>query len=316
MGVIHQAEADLREILSIPSSYQVLFMTAGGTAHFQAVPLNLAQDGHAACYAISGHWSRKAYKAAGRYTETLLACPDPDVHDGVITEPEEWAVPGSKVSYVYYCSNETISGTQYQSVPPFSYPLVCDMSSDFLSRPFPVHDYGLIFASAQKNVGPAGMSIVIIRDDLLDRAQYSTPDLLNYSVIAQSGSLLNTPNTFSIYVSGLVFQWIKEQGGLKAIQANNQAKVQTIYGVLDELPHFYSSKVPMTHRSQMNISFFTPSSELDTVFWQEAERAGLFYLRGHKVYGGIRASMYNAMPLEGALRLAEFMRDFALRHAA
>ncbi len=312
LEVLHQAESDLRELLSVPSSYRVLFMSCGGTAHFQAVALNLGEHEKVANYAISGHWSNQAYQEAAQYTQ--VHCVHPKSEDPYsVYEYSDWAL-SERASYMYYCSNETIHGIQFKDVPDISNcPLVCDMSSDFLSRPIPIHDYGLIFASTQKNIGPSGLTIVIIREDLLDRAQSITPTLLNYSRIAQTGSLLNTPNTFAIYFSGLVFQWIMQQGGLKNIHQHNQKKSHLLYDAIDQ-SHFYINHVPKHLRSEMNVVFNIYKPELETLFWQEAEQHGLLYLRGHRVLGGLRASLYNAMPLEGVETLVSFMSDFSKRY--
>lgn len=308
------AEHDLRDLLKIPENYKVLFCHGGARAQFAAVPANLLSDKQQADYIDGGYWAQSAIKEAHKYLS-------PQVIDVKTTENgktgimpmAQWQL-NDDAAYVHYCPNETISGIAIDEQPDFEDKVVvADYSSTLLSRPIDVSRYGLIYAGAQKNIGPAGLTIVIVREDLLGKARNSLPSILNYQILADSDSMFNTPPTFAWYLSGLVFKWLKLQGGLTAIDERNQRKADLLYGTIDN-SDFYQNNVLEVNRSRMNVPFQLANPALDTLFLEQATQAGLHALKGHRVAGGMRASIYNAMPLEGVQALTNFMREFEQRH--
>ena len=317
-GIIEQAEADLRELLKVPANYKVLFMQGGALAENAIIPLNLLGDKCCADYVVTGSWSEKSHKEAKRYCNAHLAASSAPYYTGV-PQPETWQLSPDP-AYLFVCTNETIGGVEYAFTPDMArlgkpgVPLVADMSSHILSRAVDVSRYGLIFGGAQKNIGPAGLTIVIVRDDLLERASPLCPSAFNYKTVADNGSMYNTPPTFSIYVAGLVFQWLIKQGGLAAIEQANLAKAGLLYDTIDNSGGFYSNPVEPQSRSRMNVPFTLANPALDGEFIKQAQTAGLHSLKGHKSVGGLRASLYNAMPLQGVQVLVGFMREFARVH--
>ena len=313
MQVAAEAEADLRDLMSIPRNYQVLFVQGGASAQFSLVPLNLAAPQATVDYIDTGHWSRKALSEAARYCTVRVA--------GDAGEPYMRVPPQSELrltmdaAYAHYTPNETISGVEFGYVPETGrVPLVADMSSSILSQPVDVAKFGLIYAGAQKNIGSAGLTVVIVRDDLIGRADPKTPRVFDYKAVAEQQSMLNTPPTFAWYMAGLVFKWLKSGGGLPAATERNRIKAQTLYAAVDG-SRLYENSVARDARSRMNVTFTLQRPELDAVFLTEAAAAGLHGLKGHRVLGGMRASLYNAMPLAGVEALCAFMHDFERRHA-
>ena len=313
MSVARQAESDLRDLLGISADYRVLFMQGGATAQFSAVPLNLARSGATADYLNTGHWSARAIKEAGRFVQVAVAADE--AASSYTTAPEPAAIrrsPGA--AYVHYTPNETIGGVEFPYVPDAGgTALVADMSSTILSRPIDVSRFDLIYAGAQKNIGPSGITVVIVRDNLLQGAREATPLVMDYRAVADAGSMQNTPPTFGWYFAGLVFQWLKREGGVAAMEARNSAKARMLYDAIDA-SGFYSNPVATNCRSWMNVPFRLAKPELDKTFLAEAEAAGLTNLAGHRSVGGMRASLYNAMPAAGVVTLVEFMRDFERRY--
>ncbi len=311
--VAAEAEADLRSLLAVPPNYKVLFLQGGATLQFSAIPMNLAPEGATVDYVHTGAWSKKALGDAGRYATVNVAA-DGKASDYFAVPPEsEWR-RDPKAAYLHYTANETIGGVEFPFVPEArGVPLVGDLSSTILSRPLDVGRFGLIYAGAQKNIGPSGLTLVIVREDLVGRARPGTPGVLDYRAQAAEGSMLNTPPTFAWYLAGLVFKWLKAEGGLAALEARNRAKMQALYGYIDG-SGFYSNPVAPACRSWMNVPFRLPRAELEPTFAEEAARAGLTNLEGHRSVGGMRASLYNAMPLAGVEALVGFMREFARRH--
>jgi len=309
-AIAQQAEADLRDLMDIPSDYAVLFLQGGATAQFSAIPLNLAGTRHAvADYVDTGTWSRKALDEAHRYCTVNIAASAAASHYTTVPAQASWqTTPGA--AYLHYTPNETIHGVEFPFVPDVGdVPLVADLSSTILSRPIDVRRFGVIYAGAQKNIGPAGLVVVIVRRDLLGRARGDTPSTLNWESMAAAGSMLNTPATYSWYVAGLVFQWLKRQGGVEAMGRTNQAKAAKLYAAIDG-SGFYRNPVEPSCRSWMNVPFTLPDKALDQRFLEGARRAGLAALAGHKSVGGMRASLYNAMPMAGVDALIEYMREF------
>ncbi len=302
--VIEPAEHHFRQLLNIPKNYHVLFTSFGASHHFAMVPLNLLDrsKNNTACYIDSGIWSGKAIKEAQRYGNIIL-------------KKFEDFKSQSDYSYIHYTPNETIEGIQFHDIPKTGdVPLVADMSSEILSKPIDIKKFGLIYAGAQKNIAPAGLSLVIMRDDLVGFAKSFTPTLYNYKTYVDSQSLYHTPNTFGIYLAGLAFEWLLKQGGVEAITKINQRKAQKLYDYLDSTD-FYKNSVDKKYRSVMNIVFYTPNAELDKLFVEESTKAHLINLKGHKAVGGLRASIYNAMPEAGVDALINFMKDFEKRYA-
>jgi phosphoserine aminotransferase len=302
------AEADLRELLAIPNDYKVLFLQGGATAQFSLVPMNLSASSSRVDYIDTGHWSRRALTEAKRYAQVHLAA---DAGGDYSRAPPQAELKFSEAaSYAHYTPNETIGGVEFSYVPATGgAPLVADMSSSILSRPIDVAKFGLIYAGAQKNIGPAGMTVVIVRDDLLGRARSGTPSVFDYRNIAAEASLLNTPPTFAWYVAGLVFKWLKANGGLKAMAERNRLKAQKLYAAIDG-SRIYRNRVAADSRSWMNVPFTLSNPGWDQSFLEQAAQRGLKNLKGHRVAGGIRASLYNAMPMAGVEALIEFMREF------
>ncbi|UXY14405.1 3-phosphoserine/phosphohydroxythreonine transaminase [Chitiniphilus purpureus] len=310
--IITEAEADLRKLLALPSDYTVLFMQGGAHFHFAMVPLNLAQEGDTVDYVDTGHWSRIAIKEARRYANVHVVASGEAGRFTSIPDEAQWQ-HSSKAAYLHYCSNETIGGVEFPFVPQSQAPLVCDMSSNILSQPLDVSRFGLIYAGAQKNIGPSGLTLAIVRDDLLGRARAATPTMLDYQVHAAADSLYNTPPTFAIYVAGLVFKWLLEQGGLAGIAQRNIEKAALLYETLDA-SGFYHCPVDRPYRSRMNVPFRLTEDRLDDAFLEGAKARGLLQLKGHRSVGGMRASIYNAMPLEGVKALCDYLREFEKTH--
>jgi phosphoserine aminotransferase len=313
MAVAERAEADLRELLAIPGNYRVLFMQGGATLQFAAVPMNLAAAGGPADYVHTGHWSERAIKEARRFVDVAIVADE--AASSYTTVPHAAAIrPRNGAAYLHYTPNETIGGVEFPYVPDTGgVPLVADMSSTLLSRPIDVSRFALIYAGAQKNIGPAGITVVIVRDDLARGARPGTPSVLDYRAVAEAGSMLNTPPTFAWYFAGLVFQWLIREGGLAEVARRNRAKADALYAAIDESP-FYSNPVARNCRSWMNVPFRLASPELEKSFLAEAHAVGLTHLAGHRSVGGMRASLYNAMPIEGVRALVDFMGDFERRH--
>jgi len=311
MAIAVEAEADLRELLAIPAHYKVLFLQGGATLQFAQVPMNLLRGRAGADYVVTGEWSKKAVKEAKAYCDVHVAASSEDRQFAYA--PRDWKLRRD-AAYVHYCSNETIGGVEFHWVPETgAVPLVADASSHFLSRPLAVEKFGLIYAGAQKNAGPAGLTLVIVREDLIGQAAKGTPTVMDYKQQADAGSMLNTPATYSMYIAGLVFKWLKQLGGLAEIERRNVAKAQLLYDTIDA-GRFYANPVDKADRSRMNVTFRLPDERLDAPFLEGAEARGLSQLKGHRAVGGMRASIYNAMPLEGVQQLAAYMREFAARH--
>jgi len=307
-----RSEADLRELLAVPENYRVLFLAGGATLQFAAVPLNLAPEGATVDYVITGSWGKKAAEEAARYATVNIAADSESTRYTEIPDPKSWRV-SKDAAYLHYTPNETIVGVEYHWIPEVSAaPLVADMSSTLLSRPVDVSRFGIIYAGAQKNIGVAGVALVIVRDDLVGRARRITPGVVNYQTMAESDSMWNTPATFSWYVAALVFEWLKEQGGLKAMALRNHRKAAKLYAAIDA-SGFYANPVDRRCRSWMNVPFTLRDAALEKAFLAEAFDAGLANLKGHRLVGGMRASIYNAMPEAGIDALIEFMNDFEQR---
>jgi phosphoserine aminotransferase len=313
IGIHAQAEADLRELLAIPKNYKVLFLQGGAAGQFAFIPMNLLRGKATASYVNTGHWSTRAIAEAKRYCKVDIAASSKDANFSYAPKQDKWRIDPA-AAYVHYTSNETIGGVEFHWIPqPNDIPLVADASSHILSRPLDVSRFGLIYAGAQKNIGPAGLAIVIVRDDLIGHAAPDTPAIFDYKVQAEADSMHNTPPAYAIYLAGLVFQWLKQLGGLPKIEEINIAKAKLIYDYFDE-SEFYHSPVAKEDRSRMNVPFTLRSDKLDEEFLRQAKSHGLLELKGHRSVGGMRASIYNAMPLEGVRSLVEFMRDFEKRH--
>jgi phosphoserine aminotransferase len=314
VAVAQEAEALLRELLGIPSDYRVLFLQGGASGQFAAVPLNLARPEATVDYLNTGAWSAKAIAEARRIAARVNVAADEEA-SRYTTVPTPGALRlTAGAAYVHYTANETIGGVEFPYVPDSAaVPLVADMSSTLLSRPIEVGKFGLIYAGAQKNLGPAGLTVVIVRGELLGRARAGTPSVWDYQAMAAEGSMLNTPPTFAWYCAGLVLRWLKAQGGLVAMAERNRLKAQLLYRTIDE-SGFYASPVAPNCRSWMNVPFTLAAPELETQFLAGARAAGLVNLEGHRSVGGMRASLYNAMPLEGVQALGAFMLEFARRH--
>ena len=309
MDIAEQAEQDVRELLAIPNDYSVLFMQGGATLQFAMAPLNLSQTDETADYVQTGSWSKKAIAEASRFCTVNIAADSSDSNFCHIPPPSEWRQTGN-AAYFHYTPNETIGGVEFHFIPDTGeVPIVADMSSTILSRPIDVGRFGVIYAGAQKNIGPAGITLVIVRDDLLDRRRADAPTLMTYKAFADSGSMTNTPPTFAWYAAGLVFQNLKDRGGLAAVAEINERKAASLYQAIDE-SDFYSNPVQADARSRMNVPFILRDAGLDQKFLAEAEAAGLKNLKGHRSVGGMRASIYNAMPEEGVDALIGFMQEF------
>lgn len=312
--VAEAAEQDFRDLLKIPANYKVLFCHGGARAQFAAIPGNLLGDASRADYIDGGYWAHSAIKEAEKFCSPN-AIDIKNTREGkrALLPMREWQL-SEDAAYVHFCPNETIDGIAIDEEPDFGDKVVvADLSSTILSRPLDISRYGVIYAGAQKNIGPAGLTMVVVRDDLLGKAQRWVPSILDYKVLAENDSMFNTPPTFAWYLSGLVFKWLKEKGGVAEMDKVNQAKADLLYGVIDS-SSFYRNDVASENRSRMNVPFQLADAALDKVFLEESLKAGLHALKGHRVVGGMRASIYNAMPLEGVKALTEFMVDFERRH--
>jgi len=304
-----EAEADLRKLLAIPASYKVLFLQGGATMQFSGVPMNLLRGKKKADYVNTGEWSKKAIAEAKKFCEVSVAASSEDKNFTYVPKQSKWKL-SKDAAYVHVCTNETIGGLEFHWTPGTgAVPLVADMSSHILSRPLDVTKYGLIYAGAQKNIGPAGLVVVIAREDLLGKALPETPNVLNYKTMADADSMVNTPPTFSVYLAGLTFKWLLERGGLAGIEKLNIRKSRILYDYLDS-QDFYSNPIAKEDRSRMNVPFRLRDDALDAKFLAEADARGLSQLKGHRSVGGMRASIYNAMPLEGVEALVGFMEEF------
>ena len=309
MSIHAEAEADLRTLLGIPANYKVLFLQGGATAQFAMVPMNLLHGKASADYLHTGEWSKKAIKEAKKFGQVNIVASSEDKNFSYAPAFSTWKLDPN-AAYVHITSNETIGGVEIFDTPNTGdVPLVADMSSNILSRPIDVSKYGLIYAGAQKNIGPAGVTVVIVREDLLGQTVPGTPTVFDYKVQAEAESMYNTPPTYGIYIAGLVFKHLLAKGGLVAMEAQNRAKAKLIYDLL-ETSSLYQSPVAVENRSLMNIPFTLKDAALDEEFLKQAKAAGLIQLKGHKSVGGMRASIYNAMPLAGVQALVAFMRDF------
>jgi phosphoserine aminotransferase len=313
LAVAEQAEADLRELLAIPREYQVLFLQGGAAGQFAAVPMNLAGAGSTVDYLDTGSWSAKAIEEARRYAHVNVANDGGGESCRAVPPAARWRL-SRDAAYLHYTANETISGVEFHEIPTAAAPLVSDLSSTLLSRPLDVARFGLLYAGAQKNLGISGLTLVIVHEGLLGRARPETPGVLNYALQAKAGSMHNTPPTFAWYLAGLMFAWVKRQGGVQAMGVRNRAKAEALYGYIDG-SNFYRNEIERDSRSWMNVTFRLPSEALEAHFTKEATAAGLTNLAGHRSVGGLRASLYNAMPMEGVSALLAFMREFAVRAA-
>jgi phosphoserine aminotransferase len=314
VAIASEAEADLRKLAGIPSNYKVLFLQGGATMHFSAVPMNLLRGKKKADYVNTGEWSKKAIAEAKKFCEPVVIASSEDRNFTYVPKQATWK-RSKDAAYVHICSNETIGGVEFQKAPDTGdVPLVADMSSHILSRPLEVSKYGLIYAGAQKNIGPAGLVIVIVREDLLGQALPGTPNVLDYKLMADADSMLNTPPTFSVYLAGLTFKWLLDRGGLAGIEKVNVRKAKLLYDYIDS-QDFYANPIAKEDRSRMNVPFRLRDDALDKEFLREAEARGLSQLKGHRSVGGMRASIYNAMPVEGVEALLEFLEEFRAKHA-
>ena len=317
ISICETAERDFRELMAVPAHFHILFMQGGGWGENAIVPLNLSQGG--ACdFVVTGGWSEKSAKEAGKYAQAAVVATSEAGAYTDIPDPASWQLR-SDARYVHICSNETVHGVEFQTLPDLqalgsAAPLVVDFSSHVASRTVDWSRVGLAFAGAQKNLGPAGLTLVVVRDDLLGHALDICPSAFNYQLQAKNDSMFNTPPTYAIYMAGLVFQWLKRQGGIAAMEARNVEKAKLLYNFLDQ-SSFYSNRVAPAHRSRMNVPFFLADESRNDDFLAGAKAAGMLQLKGHKSVGGMRASIYNAMPLEGVTALVTYMREFELRHA-
>jgi phosphoserine aminotransferase len=314
VALAEQAEQDLRELLSVPAGYRVLFLQGGATAQFSAIPLNLAGAAATVDYVNTGAWSKKAIAEAQRLVATVNVVADESASRYTSVPARAALRATANAAYLHYTPNETIGGVEFPYVPDSAgVPLVADMSSTILSRPIEVARFGLIYAGAQKNIGPAGLTVVIVREELTGRARAGIPAVFDYKAMADEGSMLNTPPTFAWYLAGLTFKWLKAEGGLAVIGERNRAKAQLLYAAIDA-SGFYTNPVARECRSWMNVPFTLKDPGLDASFLSQARSAGLVNLEGHRSVGGMRASIYNAMPLAGVQALMDFMQDFQRRH--
>ena len=314
MSIQAEAEADLRELLAIPANYKVLFLQGGGSAQFGMIPMNLLRGKKSADYVNTGEWSKKAIGEAKKYCEVKVVASSEDKNFSYAPASTAWKL-NADAAYVHICTNETIGGVEIFETPNTgNVPLVADMSSHILSRPIDVSKYGLIYAGSQKNIGPAGLAIVIVRDDLIGETIAGTPNMYDYKVHADNDSMYNTPPTFAIYVAGLVFKMLKAKGGLAAMEKTNILKANLVYDYLDST-NFYNCPTAKENRSRMNIPFTLAIEALDEDFLKEAKNRGLLQLKGHRSVGGMRASIYNAMPVEGVQTLVDFMKAFEKSHS-
>ena len=315
MSIAAKVESDLRELASIPANYKILFLSGGASSQFAMVPMNLLRGKKSADYINTGEWSQKAIKEAKKYCTVNIAASSAAENFSCAPTQDRWTLDPA-AAYVHYTPNETIGGVEFNWVPDVdaNVPLVSDMSSSILSRPLDVTRFGLIYAGAQKNMGPAGLTIVIVREDLLGVTLPGTPTMFDYKIHADNDSMYNTPPTYAMYIMGLVLEWLKRNGGLIAMEKVNIAKAKLLYDLLDT-SDFYHCPVVKTDRSRMNVPFTLKNSALDGTFLQQSQARGLIQLKGHRSVGGMRASIYNAMPIEGVATLVEFMREFEINHA-
>ena len=314
IGIANKAETDLRTLLAIPDNYKVLFLQGGAMAENAAIPMNLLGSKTKADYVNTGEWSKKSIKEAKKYCSVNVAATAEDKNFTYVPARADWKL-SADAAYVHICTNETIGGVEYNWVPDTNgVPLVADMSSHILSRVVDVSKYGVIYGGAQKNIGPAGLTIVIVREDLLGQALPITPSALNWKEQAENDSMLNTPPTYSIYIAGLVFEWLLAQGGIPAMEQKNIAKAALLYDYLDQTD-FYSNPIALADRSRMNIPFKLKDESLDDAFLKGAQQNGMLQLKGHRSVGGMRASIYNAMPLEGVQALIAYMKDFERKNS-
>lgn len=312
IDLYEQAVANVRELLDVPGNYQILFLQGGASSQFSMVPINLLRGKDKAAYVQTGEWSKKAIQEGRRYCDVQVAASSEDVN--YTYAPKDWQVdPGA--AYIHYTANETIQGVEFHSLPATGeIPLAADMSSNLFSRPVDVRRHGVIYAGAQKNIGPSGVTLVIVREDLIGEVVPKQPKLFDYKVMAESQSMYNTPPTFAIYIANLVFEWLKQRGGLEAMAETNRRKADFLYDYIDQ-SGFYFNPVRPGDRSFMNVPFILKDTSLDAEFLKQADARGLMQLKGHRSVGGMRASIYNAMPLEGIEALVWFMREFAHAHA-
>jgi phosphoserine aminotransferase len=315
MSIAAKVESDLRELASIPVNYKILFLSGGASSQFAMVPMNLLRGKKSADYINTGEWSQKAIKEAKKYCAVNIAASSEKENFSCAPTQDRWTLDPA-AAYVHYTPNETIGGVEFNWVPDVDakVPLVSDMSSSILSRPLDVTRFGLIYAGAQKNMGPAGLTIVIVREDLLGVTLPGTPTMFDYKIHADNDSMYNTPPTYAMYIMGLVLEWLKRNGGLIAMEKVNIAKAKLLYDLLDT-SDFYHCPVVKTDRSRMNVPFTLKNAALDGTFLQQSQARGLIQLKGHRSVGGMRASIYNAMPIEGVAKLVEFMREFEINHA-
>ena len=313
MSIAAQAEADLRELMAIPANYKVLFLQGGASLQFAMIPLNLLRGKASADYVNTGEWAKKAIKEAKQYCQVNVVASSEDRNFSYAPPQADWKL-SADAAYVHYTANETIGGVEFHWTPQSgNVPLVCDMSSNILSKPVDVSKYGLIYAGAQKNIGPAGLTIAILRDDLIGQVLPKTPVMLDYKTHAENESMYNTPPTYGIYIAGLVFQWLKQQGGLAAMERHNREKAGLLYAFLDQ-SRFFVSPVAKSDRSLMNVPFTLKNAELDEEFLKGAKARSMVQLKGHRSVGGMRASIYNAMPVEGVKALVDYMKEFEAKH--
>ena len=317
MSICEQAEADLRELLAIPAPFKILFMQGGGLAENAIVPLNLSRGG-VVDFVVTGSWSQKSLKEAGRYCTTHLAASNASTGYVSLPDPGSWQL-SADAAYVHVCTNETIDGVEFHTLPDLNAlgskaPLVIDFSSHVASRAVDWSRVGLAFGGAQKNLGPAGLTLVVVREDLLGHALEACPSAFNYQMVADNQSMFNTPPTYGIYMAGLVFDWLKRQGGIAAMEARNSAKAKLLYEAIDG-SELYFNKVNPDCRSRMNVPFYLRDESLNDAFLAGARAKGLLQLKGHKSVGGMRASIYNAMPMEGVQALVDYLREFETQRA-
>jgi phosphoserine aminotransferase len=314
MGIAAAAESDLRDLLAIPANYKVLFLQGGAHLQFAMIPLNLLRGKSSADYVNTGEWSKKAIAEAKKFSNVNIVASGADKNFIYVPAFDTWQCDPN-AAYVHYTSNETIGGVEFNWVPETSeIPLVADMSSNIISRQMDVSKFGLIYAGAQKNIGPAGLCIVIVREDLIGHVSPSTPTMLDYKIHADNDSMYNTPPTYGIYMAGLVFQWLKRNGGLAQMEQTNIRKANLLYQAIDASNGFYNCPVVKSDRSRMNVPFTLKDASLDGEFLKQADSHGLLQLKGHRSVGGMRASIYNAMPLEGVQTLVDFITHFAKNH--
>lgn len=314
VAMAEKSERDLRDLLQIPDNYKVLFLQGGGRGQFAAVPLNISAAGDTSLHLVSGSWSKGAVGEAAKYN-TAQVIGETEQCDGLdfIAPPSPDSID-QDAAYLHFCPNETVDGIAYDWLPDAGkVPLVADLSSTILSQPLDIAKYGILYAGAQKNIGPSGLAVTIVREDLLGRAQTATPSIFDYTKAAQDNSMYNTPPTFAWYLAGLVFEWLKEEGGVEVMAQRNTAKAELLYGAIDGSA-FYRSRVHPACRSKMNVPFQLADPSLDERFLSEAEQQGLLALKGHRFVGGMRASIYNAMPIEGVQALVDFMAEFERTH--